>query len=216
MRLLDRGTGPKTSARGPRQLPWSRVNYEDWGATARQSQTVGASANPSASRSVGTSLRPPRPSTVTGPGPSRTWPGSASGCKHPAVGLRFVATLLRSVRTFAGPLAALPNGTEAPTGADRDPASPGVRNYRPSTDVSNARPLPHRAALATRPGGSEEPWDRRHHPPASRSDLVVSHHLAGLLRAKDRGLVASRCRSWGSPRFPQPAPTVPAPAPRGC
>jgi hypothetical protein len=33
------------------------------------------------------------------------------------------------------------------------------------------------------------------------SALVVSHHLGGLLLWKARGLVASRCRSWGSPRF---------------
>lgn len=43
----------------------------------------------------------------------------------------------------------------------------------------------------------------------SRSDLVVSHHLAGFLRAAARRLVASCCRSWGSPRFtrtwPKPA-----------
>jgi hypothetical protein len=36
----------------------------------------------------------------------------------------------------------------------------------------------------------------------SRSVLVVSHHLDGFLRSGDCGLVASRCRSWGSPRFP--------------
>jgi len=35
----------------------------------------------------------------------------------------------------------------------------------------------------------------------SRSVLVVSHHLDGFLRSKGRGLVASRCQSWGSPRF---------------
>jgi hypothetical protein len=47
----------------------------------------------------------------------------------------------------------------------------------------------------------------------SCSDLVVSHHLAGFLRRllreenntfrclESRGLVASRYRSWGSPRF---------------
>jgi len=35
----------------------------------------------------------------------------------------------------------------------------------------------------------------------SRSVLVVSHHLDGFLRARSRGLVASRCRSWGSLRF---------------
>lgn len=47
--------------------------------------------------------------------------------------------------------------------------------------------------------------------PGSRSDPVVSHHLAGFLRllrrsawtsrSESRGLVASRCRSWGSSRF---------------
>jgi hypothetical protein len=35
----------------------------------------------------------------------------------------------------------------------------------------------------------------------SRSVLVVSHHLDGFLRSGVRGLVASRCRSWGSPCF---------------
>jgi hypothetical protein len=38
-------------------------------------------------------------------------------------------------------------------------------------------------------------------PVQPRSVLVVSHDLDGFLRAKDRGLVASRYRSWGSPRF---------------
>jgi len=57
------------------------------------------------------------------------------------------------------------------------------------------------------------------------SDRVVSHHLAGLLRrsprhrgcrepaiaddsAESRGLVASRCQSWGSPRFSVVAPVA--------
>jgi len=35
----------------------------------------------------------------------------------------------------------------------------------------------------------------------SCSAPVVSHHLDGLLRIAARGLVASRCRSWGSPCF---------------
>jgi len=34
--------------------------------------------------------------------------------------------------------------------------------------------------------------------PKSRSVRVVSHHLDGFLRIAIRGLVASRCRSWGS------------------
>jgi hypothetical protein len=33
---------------------------------------------------------------------------------------------------------------------------------------------------------------------------VVSHHLGSLLRSTGRGLVASRCRSWGSPGFRVP------------
>jgi len=33
------------------------------------------------------------------------------------------------------------------------------------------------------------------------SALVVSHHLGGFLLRSFRGLVASRCRSWGSSRF---------------
>jgi len=33
------------------------------------------------------------------------------------------------------------------------------------------------------------------------SARVVSHHLGGFLRCTNLGLVASRCRSWGSSRF---------------
>jgi hypothetical protein len=39
------------------------------------------------------------------------------------------------------------------------------------------------------------------HTTASRSALVVSHHLGGFLRAAGPGLVASRYRTWGSLRF---------------
>jgi len=39
----------------------------------------------------------------------------------------------------------------------------------------------------------------------SRSDLVVSHHLAGFLRARAGRLVASCSRPWGSSRFTRPA-----------
>jgi len=43
-------------------------------------------------------------------------------------------------------------------------------------------------------------------PSKSRSVLVVSHHLDGFLRSASCGLVASRYRSWGSPRFRAPRP----------
>ena len=70
------------------------------------------------------------------------------------------------------------------------------------------RPLP-RPVLPPAASGSEKPLR------TSRADLVVSHHLAGFLRRSprlqgcrpilrwsgSRGLVASRCRSWGSSYF---------------
>jgi hypothetical protein len=40
----------------------------------------------------------------------------------------------------------------------------------------------------------------------SRSVLVVSHHLDGLLRFESRGFVAPRCQSWDSSRFPSHRP----------
>jgi len=49
-------------------------------------------------------------------------------------------------------------------------------------------------------------------PPDSRSDLTVSHGLAGFLRRRTRGLVASRCRSWGSTRFHRAIGWLPAPS----
>jgi hypothetical protein len=50
----------------------------------------------------------------------------------------------------------------------------------------------------------------------SRSDRVVSHHLAGFLRARARRLVASCSRPWGSPRFTRTSrsqPKIPATRP---
>lgn len=52
----------------------------------------------------------------------------------------------------------------------------------------------------------------------SRSDPVVSHHLAGFLRATTRRLVASCSRPWGSPRFGPVPPSfgVPVGGTREC
>jgi hypothetical protein len=164
MRLSIRGTSPKTDARGSRQLPWSRVIFEDWGAAARQSQTVGTSANPSTSRSGGSFLRPPRPFDRHRSVALEDIAGERLGMQAPRS---------RPPDRYHSP-SKRPHNRRAPRGAiarnrssdrrDRDPASPGVRDFRPSTDVSNARPLPDRARLRTRPGGSEEPRCRRHHP----------------------------------------------------
>jgi hypothetical protein len=71
-------------------------------------------------------------------------------------------------------------------------ASPGLPPPPPTCPAGStpaARPL-GRSASAT-----EGP------PPPSRSVRVVSHDLDGFLHLQGRGLVASRCQSWGSPRF---------------
>jgi hypothetical protein len=56
-----------------------------------------------------------------------------------------------------GPSRSEPTRTEVPA---EDQSPPLVRfvTCRPSTDTSNARPLPDRDPLGTRTGGSEEPW----------------------------------------------------------
>ena len=58
---------------------------------------------------------------------------------------------------------------------------------------TDARPLPAMSKLITFGLGMPIP--------KSRSDRVVSHHLAGFLRARARRLVASCSRPWGSSRF---------------
>jgi hypothetical protein len=147
-------------------------------------------------RSVGSSLRPPRPSTVTGPGPSRTSPGRRfKMANHPSSALPDRSTLLRSVRTTAGSLAARTDGAEAPPG-HRDPASPGVRDLLAPPPTSPARVhFPSTSGCPAVAFGPTAP------PVQPCSALVVSHHLDGFLRVQACGLVASRCRSWGSPRF---------------
>jgi hypothetical protein len=63
----------------------------------------------------------------------------------------------------------------------------------PSIDVRAKRPLPEQRPAV--PSVSRVP------PPKSCSILVVLHHPDGFLRSARCGLVASRCRPWGSPRF---------------
>jgi hypothetical protein len=82
--------------------------------------------------------------------------------------------------------------TDARFAPDTWPNRPSV-GFAPSCEGPSARPLPAMGQA------------HHHRPPdairKSRSDLVVSHHLAGFLRAAARRLVASCSRPWGSPRF---------------
>jgi len=82
----------------------------------------------------------------------------------------------------------------APTLRPTGPAKVGCRDTPPPTSP----PSVHSPVIdiAADPGSVP-----RQPASESRSALVVSHHLGGFLRSKGRGLVASRCQSWGSPRF---------------
>jgi hypothetical protein len=161
-----------------------------------------ASGSPrvSVGRSVGSFLRPPRPSAVTSRGPRGHHRELASGWqatlrRHSRSSFSFEASAhwpgpSRSVRSRSSVL-------------DRDPSSLGVRDLVAPPPTHPLRVHSQQPRVAPR-----LPSGRRHHPSSSRSVLVVSHHLDGFLRAKDRGLVASHCRSWGSPRFSKPAPSA--------
>lgn len=83
----------------------------------------------------------------------------------------------------------------------RSPAPSGFFEARSAPPSTSPRRVHSREAAGepdTLPIGSDRPRSK------SRSVLVVSHHLDGFLRDSAGGLVASRCQSWGSPRFPAP------------
>jgi hypothetical protein len=123
--------------------------------------------------------------------------------------------LLRSVRTVAGPLAVWTDRSRSSDRAPRPCLSWGSRPVFAPPPTHPSRVHSRAGRLSTsETGGSEEPWADGTTRPASRSALVVSHHLDGFLRAKDRGLVASRYRSWGSPRFTETCSHDPTPTAR--
>jgi hypothetical protein len=80
----------------------------------------------------------------------------------------------------------------------RASASSGHHTVLPSSDSILRGPLLRHLQRST-PGAPEStPSGRGCQATASRSALVVSHHLGGFLRAAGPGLVASRYRTWGS------------------
>jgi hypothetical protein len=141
------------------------------------------------SRVVGLSRRPPWPSTVTG----RDLRGSPDGSFHQPklTDAALVPFASRSARSYVRRNS---RSAEAP----RSCLSWG--SCRPSAVRPDSRPLPVRSStteiVRDRPFGSTMPLVD------SRSALVVLHHRDGFLRDPSRELVASRCRPWGSSRFP--------------
>jgi hypothetical protein len=144
-------------------------------------------------------LRGLRPSPVRGPRGHRR--GVASGCKHPSSASGSLPLSFEASAQLPGPS----RRTDRNRSSDRATKALPLLGFVTSLPLHRhtlARPLPgtrvapssHRADGTTRP--------------APCSVLVVLHHLDGFLRAKDRGLVASRCRSWGSPRFSKPSPSI--------
>jgi hypothetical protein len=82
----------------------------------------------------------------------------------------------------------------------RKRTSSTTRSFLPRTR-SFSGPLLRHLQRSTPRAPEGTPSGRGCHTTASRSALVVSHHLGGFLRAAGPGLVASRYRTWGSLRF---------------
>ncbi len=95
---------------------------------------------------------------------------------------------------------ARPIGT-GPPDTRRPQASAEHHTVLPSSDSILRGPLLRHLQRSTPEAPEGTPSDRGCHTTASRSALVVSHHLGGFLRAAGPGLVASRYRTWGSLRF---------------
>ena len=111
-----------------------------------------------------------------------------------AAGARCSGPLPRGKPRRRGPAEERPPRSPAPSGFFE------ARSAPPSTSPRRVHSREAAGEPDTLPIGSDRPRSK------SRSVLVVSHHLDGFLRDSAGGLVASRCQSWGSPRFPAPPP----------
>jgi hypothetical protein len=100
------------------------------------------------------------------------------------------------------PLGSSPDCSDA-RGTVPLPSSRGIRAVGESASLRSRHPSPlhrHDASEST-PTAIAGRFGAEGATLAACSVLVVSHHLDGFLLQSARGLVASRCRSWGSPRF---------------
>jgi hypothetical protein len=139
--------------------------------------------------SFGLPRRPPWPSTVSGrdlrgsPDGSFPQPKPRDAALMPFASHSARSYICRSARSAEAPRSCLSWGS-----------------CRPSAVLLESRPLP------VRPPATEVAGERSFGPTMplvdSRSALVVLHHRDGFLRVPSRELVASRCRPWGSSRFP--------------
>jgi hypothetical protein len=133
---------------------------------------VQASVSPrfSGEQVVGYFLRPPRPSAVTSPGPSRTSPkrrcrlaNQSASALHDRSPVRADLAvrprcLLRSVRAIAGSFAVSPIRSRSSELGHRDPASPGVRDLFAPPPTCPWRVHSRDGTLSgPETGGSEEP-----------------------------------------------------------
>jgi hypothetical protein len=203
MRLLDRGSGPEGPLREGQIASVESGGPRGQGSGAGQTHGVGNLREAYDGGSVGSLPRPP------------AFDRCRPGALEDVIGasLRGASTLLRASRPLPLSFEASAHG-RAPRGHAPEPKLRPTTGTLPLLGFVTSLPLHrhiHRASTPGNPSCPELPSGRRHHPSSSRSALVVSHHLDGFLRAKDRRLVASCCRSWGSPRFPEPAARRPRP-----
>lgn len=139
--------------------------------------------------SFGLPRRPPWPSTVTGrdlrgsPDGSLRLPKQTDAALMPFASRSARSYISRNARSAEAPRSCLSWGSSRPSAVPPAPRPLPVRP--PATEAAGKRPF-----------GSTMPLVD------SRSALVVLHHRDGFLRDSGCELVASRCRPWGSSRFP--------------
>jgi hypothetical protein len=155
-----------------------------------------------ASQVVGTSLLPPSPSPLPA---WRSRASRSSRCRHLAMsagglpGLRSRPELLLPPGKSARFVVGLPRRSRNRAASFLSWDSCGGRERIAAP--RHPSPLHRRHASESTPATLAGRFGAEGATLAARSVLVVSHHLDGFLLQSARGLVASRCRSWGSPRF---------------